>query len=227
MDVPAKSSSRVRRAPVRYCASMIKVMSLKLKPGTEDEPTVTQALEGDDAPDWLAAIHSDVEQLKRRQTWNLIPRADVPSGRKNLPCSIKLKKKRLGDGPVDKRKARACTGGRSKQYGVDYDETFAAVIDFQTVRLMLSIAAKEDMFVDHVDEIGSFLYSDIDTDVFMRQPRGFEADPQFDEVRKLLKGLYGLKQGSKLCGNWLSRDMIGKGFAQMPTCPRLLFRPEK
>ncbi len=47
---------------------------------------------------------------------------------------------------------------------------------------MLSIAAKEDMFVDHVDVIGAFLYSDIDTDVFMEQPRGFEADPQVDEV---------------------------------------------
>ena len=117
-DVPARSSSRVRRAPVRYRASMIKVMSLKLKPGTEDEPTVTQALEGDDAPDWLAAIHSEVEQLKQRQTWNLIPRADVPSGSKILPCSIKLKKKRLEDGSVDKRKARVCIGGHKQQYGV-------------------------------------------------------------------------------------------------------------
>ena len=43
-------------------------MSLKLKPGTEDEPTVTQALDGDDALDWLAAFHSELEQLKQRQT---------------------------------------------------------------------------------------------------------------------------------------------------------------
>lgn len=56
------SSGRVRRVPLRYQAGIIKC--LNLKPGTEDEPTVKQALEGADAPEWLAVIHSEIEQLK-------------------------------------------------------------------------------------------------------------------------------------------------------------------
>lgn len=47
---------------------------------------------------------------------------------------------------------------------------------------MLSIAAKEDMFVNHVDVIRAFLYSDIVADVFMKHPRGFGDDPQAEEV---------------------------------------------
>eukprot|EP00173_Palmaria_palmata_P000519 Plantae.Rhodophyta-Palmaria_palmata.ctg12400.p1 GENE.Plantae.Rhodophyta-Palmaria_palmata.ctg12400~~Plantae.Rhodophyta-Palmaria_palmata.ctg12400.p1 ORF type:complete len:128 (+),score=11.35 Plantae.Rhodophyta-Palmaria_palmata.ctg12400:605-988(+) len=83
------------------------------------------------------------------------------------------------------------------------------------------------MLLDHVDVNGSFLYSDIDADVYMEQPRGFEEHPKSDQVCKLLKGLYGLKQGSKLWGNRLSLDLISRGFEKMPTCPCLFLHPEQ
>lgn len=105
----------------------------------------------------------------------MIPRVDVPTRSKILPCLIKIKKKRIEDGSIDNWKARMCNRGHKKKYGVDYDETFAAVIDFQTVRLMLSIAVKENMFVDHVEVIGAFLLSDINIAVFMEHPRGVVA----------------------------------------------------
>ena len=158
-----------------------------MKHGSEDQPSIKQALKGAEAPEWLAAIFTEIEQLKERKTWRLISRDDVPTGCKVLPCDIKLKQKRREDGSADKKKARLCIGGHKQQYGIDYDETFAPVADFQTVRLMLSIAAKEDMLCDHVDVIGAFLYSEIDADVYMEQPTGFEEDPQSDQVCKLLK----------------------------------------
>ena len=101
------------------------------------------------------------------------------------------------------------------------------MVDFQTVRLLLSIASKENMFVDHVDVKGAFLYSKIDTDVYMEQPHGFEEHPGADQVCKLLSGLYGLKQGSKLWGNRLSTDLIKEGFEQMPTSPCVFIHREK
>lgn len=57
---------------------------MRLKPGNLDEPTVKQEPEGPDAPEWLAAIHADIEQLKDRKDWRLISRDDVPDGRKVL-----------------------------------------------------------------------------------------------------------------------------------------------
>lgn len=219
------SSTRIRRPPQRYQAGVTKC--LKLKPGTEDVPTVNQALEGPEAPDWLAAIQVELEQLKERKTWRLIPRSEVPAGCNVLPSSIKLKQKRLEDGSVDKKKARLCVGGHKQKYGVDYDETFAPVIDFETVRLILSIAAKEKMLVDHVDVIGAFLFSHVDAEIYVEQPKGFEENPDADEVCKLLKGLYGIKQGSKLWGNRLSSDLIGRGFKKMPTSPCLFYHNEK
>lgn len=54
------------------------------------------------------------------------------------------------------------------------------------------------MFVDHVDSKNAFLYSDVDADVYMKQSNGVEGDQQVDmddQVCKLLKNIYGLKQG--------------------------------
>lgn len=48
---------------------------------------------------------------------------------------------------------------------------------------MLSLAAKENMLVHHVDVIEAFLFSDgIDADVYMEEPIGFEEDPRADQV---------------------------------------------
>lgn len=81
--------------------------------------------------------------------------------------------------------------------------------------------------MDHVDVIGDFLCSDIDTDVFMEQPSGFETNPQADEVCKLQKGLYRIKKGNKLWGNRLTADLMGLGFMKMPACPCLFYHPDK
>lgn len=59
----------------------------------------------------------------------------------------------------------------------------------------------------------------------MEQPS--EENPQADEVCKLLKGFYEIKQGNKLWGNRLSTDLIGRGFSPIPTCPYLYLHREK
>jgi hypothetical protein len=44
----------------------------------------------------------------------------------------------------------------------------------------------------------AFLYGDIDTEVYVDQPQGFEAVGQTTKVRKLTKALYGLKQSPRV-----------------------------
>lgn len=103
--------------------------------------------------------------------------------------------------------------------GVDYNATYAPVVDFEHVRMMLAIAAKENMYVEQVDVKGPFLYGKIDTDVYVRPPKGFEEPGKEDYVWKLNSSIYGLKQAGKIWGCTLANDLTKEGLKNTPACP--------
>ena len=78
-----------------------------------------------------------------------------------------------------------------QQYGIDYKETFAPVVKFASIRIILAIAAVEDLEVHQMDVKTAFLYGDIDEEIYMEQPEGYTNGNQ---VCRLKKSLYGLKQ---------------------------------
>jgi Reverse transcriptase (RNA-dependent DNA polymerase) len=124
-----------------------------------------------------------------------------------LPSTWAFRCKRYPDGSIRKLKARFCARGDKQIEGVDYFDTFAPVVNWTTVRLMLvlSIILKLLVATKQVDYTTAFV-ADIDRDrnwdkmteeeqkrsgVYVRMPRGFS---QPGKVLKLNKSLYGLKQ---------------------------------
>jgi Reverse transcriptase (RNA-dependent DNA polymerase) len=81
------------------------------------------------------AIHSELGSLREMKTWELVDK-EVPADAKILPCKLVLKIKKNKDGTVERYKTRVVILGNLQQVGVDYDLTFAPVIDFTIVRLM-------------------------------------------------------------------------------------------
>lgn len=65
-----------------------------------------------------------------------------------------LKVKRHEDGHIERYKARLVICGKA---GVDYDSTFAPVVDFTTIRMMLAISAKKGYKVHQLDVKTAFL----------------------------------------------------------------------
>ena len=67
----------------------------------------------------------------------------------------------------------------------------------ETVRLLLVLAAKRSWQVHHLDIKTAFLNGDIEEDVYVAQPVGFEKRGQEHLVCKLQKALYGLRQAPR------------------------------
>jgi hypothetical protein len=79
-----------------------------------------------------------------------------------LPSTWAFKCKRFPDGTVRKLKARFCVRGDRQKEGIDYFDTFAPVVSWQTVRLMLVLSVILDLSTKQVDYTAAFVHAPID-----------------------------------------------------------------
>lgn len=58
-------------------------------------------------------------------------------------------------------------------YGVDYEETYAPVVRYTTIRLLMGIAAHRGLKIHQTDAVTAFLQGDLDEEIYLGQPKGF------------------------------------------------------
>ena len=159
---------------------------------------VPEALAGPDEEKWRSALAREYEQHEKNGTFSEpIDPKDLPPGRKAVPFDCVLAIKRDGT-----RKVRGIIKGYRMTQGLDYNETFAPVPCIGVLRLLLAMAAKFDWEVKQGDVDTAFLCSDMDAEVFVAVPNWFCKDATGAEtgftIRRLLKGVPGIPQGSLL-----------------------------
>jgi hypothetical protein len=116
----------------------------------------------------------------------------LPKGRKPISCKWVFKIKHGVHGEVKRYKARLVARGFTQTFGVDYNETFAPVAKFVSIRYILTLAAIEDMQIYQMDVKIIFLNGDLEEKIYMEQLQGFTQEGEY-LVCKLHKSLYGLK----------------------------------
>ena len=157
--------------------------------------TFKSAMESSSATKWKDACNSEVESLRKNKTWELVP---LPHGRKAIGCRWVFRIKENQSGEVKRFKARLVAKGFSQKYGVDYEETFAPVAKFTSIRILLSLSAKYKLTVHQMDVKTSVLNGLLDEDIYMAQPDGFIDEVKPDHVCQLKRSLYGLKQSPRM-----------------------------
>ena len=96
-------------------------------------------------------------------------------------------------GVVVRNKARLVAQGYTQEESIDYDETFAPIVQLETIRILLAFACYMDFKLYQMDVKSIFLNDIIKEEIYIEQPSGFE-NPKFSyHVFKLNKALYGLK----------------------------------
>ena len=161
----------------------------------DDDPvTYTAAVNSPQQPLWRAAMDSEMASLGKAGTYTLVP---LPVNRTAIGCKWVYKTKRGASGHVNKYKARLVAKGFLQRYGVDYDETYAPVARFPSIRAILALAAHHDWELHQMDVKSAYLNGDLEEDIYMTQPEGYVAPGQQHLVCKLNKALYGLKQAGR------------------------------
>eukprot|EP00253_Pinus_taeda_P018256 PITA_18256 len=80
----------------------------------------------------------------------------------------------LGTDKGEKQKARFFACGFSQVKGIDYDETFAPVERYSSIRSTLALSAKMSWKTLQMDVKTTFLNGKIEEEVYIEQPEGFE-----------------------------------------------------
>jgi hypothetical protein len=100
-------------------------------------------------------------------------------------------------GVVTRNKTRLVAKGYSSVEGLDFDETFAPVVRFKSIHILLAYATHHGFKLYQMDVKSDFLNRPIKEEVYVQQPPDFESEEYPNHVYKLHKALYGLKQAPR------------------------------
>jgi hypothetical protein len=121
-----KDTFRESKKPDKY-SGLITQLNLVIdsEPSTFEEASKHQV--------WKDAMIEEYDSILKNDVWALVPR----------PCGSKwiYKIKHRTDGSVEKYKARFVARGFSQKEGIDYDEIFAPVARYISIKIIISLAA--------------------------------------------------------------------------------------
>ena len=134
-------------------------------------------------------MKEEIFNLKRMNTWVLVNREPHM---KVLKGTWAFKLKRTPDGVAYRHRARFCVHGDQQEYGINYFEIFAPIVQWNMIRLLLIIILTKSSKTRVIDYTNSFPQANIDIYIFVEPPALFGSSNGTDKVLKLKKSFYGL-----------------------------------
>ncbi|KAL2248336.1 UNVERIFIED_CONTAM: Retrovirus-related Pol polyprotein from transposon TNT 1-94 [Sesamum indicum] len=195
---------RLRRAPDRYSPSLYYLLLFDC-----GEPECyAEAVNDVHKSKWELAINDEMNSLKKNDTREL---CQLPKGKKALQNRWVYRIKEESDGKK-RYKARLVVNGFQQRYGIDFTKVFTPIVKLTTIRLVLSMVAAENLELQQMDVKTAFLHEDLEEEIYMVQPEGYNGDDQ--QVCRLKKSLYGLKQAPRQWYRKFDNFMLEIGFSR-------------
>lgn len=219
VDSPGSNQGRIRRRPF-WMDDYVSGENLSADSSSEAEEVQNVAMFIENADPnsyeeaamndkWKAAMDLEIEAIERNKTWELV---ELPQGAKTIGVKWVYKTKLNENEEIDKCKARLVAKGYEQQYGVDYNEVFAPVARWDTIRMVLALAAQKAWTVYQLDVKSAFLHGDLSETVYVAQPQGYEKKGEENKAYRLKKALYGLKQAPRAWYSRIEAYFLKEGF---------------
>jgi hypothetical protein len=147
-----------------------------------------------DDPDWVNAMHEELNNFSCNDVWGLVKR---PSDHNVIGTKWVFRNKQDENGINVRNKARLVAQGYTQVEGLDFDETFAPVARLEAIQTLLAYATSHNIKLYQMDVKSAFLNGKINELVYVEQQPGLEDSKKPNHVYKLSKALYGLKQAPR------------------------------
>ena len=146
---------------------------------------------------WQKGIDKELASHHKTHIWTLVPSSEANNV---LTSRWVFNVKQLPDENgklAEAVKVKVVARGFQRIEGIEYTETFAPVIKFTTIRLLLALVAHFDLELHQMDVVTASLNGNLEEDIHMEQPEGCIDGGKSDFVCKLLKAIYGLKEAHR------------------------------
>ncbi len=167
---------------------------------------------------FFKAMEVEIRDHEDRCHWTLMLRKDSPVDVKMMMAIWSFKCKRFPNGTLNKHKTQLCAHGGQQTWGLDYWDTYAPVVSWASIQLLLIIARIHGLKSKSIVFVLAFPQANLDVPVYMELPAGINPTNVSDGDRhryvlKLNKSLYGLKQAGynwfkKLCKGLITCNFI-------------------
>lgn len=184
--------------------------------------TYEEALASEEVSEWQQAMDEEMASLMANNTWEL---TEIPDGYKAIPTKWVYKIKKDANGGIERFKARLVAKGFRQREGIDFDEVFAPVSKYSTLRALLAIVAADDLELHQIDIKTAFLNGELEEDVYIEQPIGYQ-EGAANIVCHLKKALYGLKQAPRAWNQKLKAELKAMGFQESIADPSLFINDD-
>jgi len=187
-------------------------LSLMIRANEKDNLTWAEAQVTNEYDLFRAAALEEIQSLSDKKSWKIMKRPLVKGN--ILPSTWALKRNRYPDGRIRKYKAPFCVQGDKQKFGFDYDDTYAPVVQWSTVHMLLTLTMKLGLKTKQVDYLNTFVQAKIDGEVYCELPEEFSVNSagRLEYVLKLERSLYGLKQAARLWFKTLEKSLHDRGF---------------
>jgi hypothetical protein len=166
----------------------LRASSISWKESDITTPMTIEDLDGRaDEKEWREAVELELKSMAKHNVWTEVT-GKLPKAPVSSKWVFKIKYK--ADGSIAKYKARLVVRGFTQQEDIDYFETFSPVLKHTSLRILLSIAATDDLELEQADVETAFLLPDLEEEIYMKLPNG--------TIVKLNKSIYGLKQAPRV-----------------------------
>ena len=130
-------------------------------------------------------------------------------------------------GTVIRNKSRFVAQGYTQVKGIDFNETFAPIARLESIRVLLAIASHLNFKLYQMDVKSAFLNGMLQEEAYVEQPKGFVDPYRPDDVYKLKRVLYGLKQTPRVWYDRLTAYLTEHGFKRGSADTTLFIRKDK
>jgi len=165
---------------------------------------------------WKDSMMEEYQSIMKNDVWEIMSR---PKGKSVVTSKWIYKIKHAADNNIDKYRARFVARGLSRKEGIDYDETFALVAKYTSIRDIISLAYVMDWNLHQMNVKTAFLNGVIENEVYIQQPEGFVVHGKKSHACKLKKALYRLKHTSRAWYSRIDGYLTSLGFTKSEAGP--------
>ena len=176
-----------------------------------------QAMAEPDKRKFQDAMLKEFNDHSKRNHWKPVLLSTLPFGTKILDSIWAMKRKRdILTQQIIKWKARLNVHGGKKEHGVHYWETYAPVVNWFSIRLLLSQALLNNWHTRQVDFVIAYPQAEPECEMYMKLPKGIAIPGLSNETHtlKLLQNLYGGKAARRIWIQYLTTGLTNMGFTQ-------------